>query len=584
MIPFRKKKKIEDTSTEFSNQIIYDSPKILFIDVDNAITEKFISEGYNVEKGTFGKKYKAQSNDFCGFNGSLPYLAEQEIVVINMDKNNEYADRNPYRDKECVESDRVEYYVPKGQNYFDPCNLYAYAHKNEFNKILENGGVLIIFTTKPISESYYYATIKKGITYSEDRQILSNYDWLPIYNRACTCVKGKEIYIDEKHSEVGSLILKGFEGEITYDNIFHLSEYDNAIPLYRNKSNEVISFIYMQKENDKNGLIILLPQFSNLYIPINNIFKEILPSINPHLFPYHVKNNWIAEDQYSFPKVIELTMKKNEIIKQYESDIMAIEEQINHYKANYLFMTNMLISQGYDEFLVENIKKVLEYIGYTSVINVDEIIQGKRQEDLRILDGNLFTIIEIKGHNGNPTEDDCQALLKYINRNMKKENRTDIHGVLIVNHQRILPPLQRNSPAFTMEQIDDAERDGYTLVSTWELFQSVRLIQEELITFEDINFELHKPGLFKALPKTWINIGKIEKLFKDKTIACIFLNVDKIELGNTIIIQDGVNYFKQVIKEMMVNEVSVSTAVKGEPVALMIDKPISKQSCIYIKI
>lgn len=62
------------------------------------------------------------------------------------------------------------------------------------------------------------------------------------------------------------------------------------------------------------------------------------------------------------------------------------------------FLSNILKSNGYGENLESDVKSTLEYIGYKQVINVDEIIKGNKEEDIRILDNDKFTLVEIKGH------------------------------------------------------------------------------------------------------------------------------------------------------------------------------------------
>lgn len=337
-------------------------------------------------------------------------------------------------------------------------------------------------------------------------------------------------------------------------------------------------------EEDKTGYLIVLPQFKDEYKLITNLLKKVLPEFKPELFPDFVRNSWLDGEEYAFPIVKELIIQKENLVSEYGSKIKIIDDKINEIRTNYSFLTNILTSEGVSEFLVNNVYDVLKFIGYKNVIKADDIVEGNRQEDLRILDDKRFTVVEVKGHNGNPTEDDCQALLKYISRTMKREGRTDVQGILIVNHQRMLPPLQRNNPAFTEQQIKDAIRDGYKLVSTWELFQSARLLQECILSFEEIDGDLHTPGLFKAIPSCWKHIGRVEKLLKDKTVACVYLDIEEIRNGNEIIVHDGTNYFKQIIEEMMVDKKVVTVSKKGEPVSIKINHQISKQTNIYLKI
>lgn len=97
----------------------------------------------------------------------------------------------------------------------------------------------------------------------------------------------------------------------------------------------------------------------------------------------------------------------------------------------------------------------------------------------------------------------------------------------MLNHQRMLPPMERNNPAYTSQQVKDAEIGCYTLVTTWDLFRTARLFQEKIITFKDIHEALHTPGLFSILPSaTYTYIGKTENLLKDGFVPCFLPIVD----------------------------------------------------------
>lgn len=296
-----------------------------------------------------------------------------------------------------------------------------------------------------------------------------------------------------------------------------------------------------------------------------------------------MKNSWVDYEEYILPEIKALEQKKEKERIEYKQKIDKLESDIISKKLEYNFLTGLLTTQGYGEILENNVKKTLEYIGYKKVIDVDKIVKGNRQDDLRILDDGRFTVIEVKGHNGNPTEDDCQALLKYINRNMRAEERTDVHGILIVNHNKLKASLDRINPAFTEQQISDAIADKYTLVSTWELYKAVRLWQKELITFEDINVGLHTEGLFTALSDPWQFIGKIEKQFHNKEIDCFDLKADKVRLGDELIIENGNEFFKINVEEMKIDDKSVNTAKKRDKVSINIKRSILGRANIYVK-
>lgn len=575
------KRSVDTIDQEKPDIIKYSDPKIMLVDVDEDTQNRLREEGFNIEVGTFGRSYKVERDEVCGLNGHLPFITEKDVVIVKLNEEKELNGSNPALKNEIRESyDRV-FVTPRGKNYFDGRAAFADLYKNEFKQVLNSGGILIVFADGYQRESYYISEVSKGYIHDPNKFDLTNYQWIPSNVYPHDCVTGKEVLIDEKAARVASAIINGSENSMRYTCEFMVYEDAETYVLLKNRLGKAIS--YIQKIGE--GFLMILPRFDDYYMPISNLIKEILPELKPDLFADFSKNKWLENKEYSFPEVKNLMSKQEEIINEYEEKLKAIQIEIKELKKQNEFLTNILVSQGFDDFLVENVKSVFEYIGYSAVVDVDEITVGNRQEDLRILDGGRFTVVEVKGHKGNPTEDDCQALNKYISRNMKAEKRTDIHGILVVNHQRMLPPAERNYPGYTREQIADAERDDYTLVTTWELFNAVRLLQEGLVTFEDIDESLHTSGLFKATPSNWKYIGKIEHIFNrnhENNIACFYLKTEMIRKGDTIVIENENDFYKQEITEMMIDNKNVELAQEGDQLAIKIFNIISKQAQIYL--
>jgi len=106
-------------------------------------------------------------------------------------------------------------------------------------------------------------------------------------------------------------------------------------------------------------------------------------------------------------------------------------------------------------------------------------------------------------------------------------------------------------------------------------------MEEGLLIFEEIDTQLHTPDLFSFVPTSWQYVGKIIKQYHEKTVACFYLAIDELNVGEEIVIQNGNTYFKQELKEMKVNEQEATIAKKGEPISILLDKPVLMSANIY---
>ena len=115
---------------------------------------------------------------------------------------------------------------------------------------------------------------------------------------------------------------------------------------------------------------------------------------------------------------------------------------------------------------------------------------------------------------------------------------------------------------FTSKEIKDAIRDEYTLVGTYELFKAIRLCQENIISKESIRKSLETPGIFKAIPTSFEQIGKIENILDKINVICIPLECEKIRVNDELLIIEDNKYYQTKIVSMIVNEIVVEESKK----------------------
>lgn len=570
-------------------KLIDDKTEIMFIDIAPEISNHFKSENLIINTGSLGCPYviEERNNRFpveCGLNHKIEYLPEQDIVFINTNVKKE-AGKNPLIDKQWESSRDCTFIADESDKIFFSPFVSGAIYNKEITDLLYAGKVVIIFSSQ--LESCKISLMKytdKQITKIVDDDE-SNYSIIfgPSWKEEVKVKeKGRKIKLED--DSFLTSIFAGCTNDVFHYVHFPVWKSSNTFPICRDEYDNVIAYLKQYDFGDNNGILIILPQFKNLIMPIYNILYNFLPEIKPELLPGFVKNTWMDSEEYLIPEIKSLKMDIQELQDDYQQRLNALQELIIKKKDEYSFLIDILSSDGHGKKLEKDIKKVLELVGFNNVIEMDKKLENENpQEDLQIVSGSEIMLIEVKGHNGMPSEDDCQALLKYINRNMRKHRNKEIFGVLVVNHNKAIEPVKRICPAFSKEQIRDAERDQYCLVSTWELYQAVRLFQTGLLSFNDINTELHTAGLFQAIPRSWKNIGKIDRLYKSNEIACLILTIEELKIGDEIVVVSGNDYFVQVIDEMQVNSEPRELVVNNEPVSIKMIKPILKSASIYIK-
>lgn len=559
----------------------YETPRVYLIDIDTGIENALIEDGFNVKSGTFGVKYRVSKNDECALNGNLNYLTESDIVFVNLQESGLYGN-NPLQDKQWLPGDRIAYDSSGSGEFFYPQNIYSALHKEKFQKMFSNGSVIVVFSGRERLGNYYHRKIKGGVRVDSFDIEVSNYEWIPGKKlRVSNCEKSKRIQCPEKPLGFSKFFSK-FEEEIEFNVTFNEFGSDDLLILCTNTLRETVGFIKVFQNEENSSFLIMLPQFQNLYPVIEYMLKNILPLIVPELLPDFAKSSWTDDADYIIPVVQSIVDEKRIIEGDYKEKIKVIEERISEEKSKYQFLTNLLTADATGEFLVENVIKTLKYVGFENVINGDDETNGNRQEDIRIHLDDKLIVGEVKGINGNPSEDDCQTILKYISRNKQKVISENVHGVLIVNHQKLKPPLDRAYPAFTKEQIEDSINCGYTLVSTWELYRSVRLYQEGLIESSELLSNLQTPGLFTAIPQTWKYLGKIENRVKGNTVACTTLSVEKIKVGDEIFIDNSNSFGRIPLEEIMIGGKFVTEAREGDQCGINAKMPLKNTSKLYL--
>jgi hypothetical protein len=106
----------------------------------------------------------------------------------------------------------------------------------------------------------------------------------------------------------------------------------------------------------------------------------------------------------------------------------------------------------------------------------------------------------------------------------------------IFNHQKNLPPLDReNKKTFRQTILDNAEGQGFGLLTTWELFRLTRNYLKHGWTHEQVREVFYRHGHIEPIPTHYEFIGVIEHFWEKAGGASQFCKNTKMRS----LIQEG---------------------------------------------
>jgi hypothetical protein len=319
---------------------------------------------------------------------------------------------------------------------------------------------------------------------------------------------------------------------------------------------------------DSKGRVLILPQISKDAETIVTLLREVLPDISPHLFPHIEGSRWVERDEYELDSVLKYKAEKIKVQQRATRELEDLDKMITEERDRLGFLHGIITNTKDD--LVESVKSCLEYIGFKQVIDVDKQIQNQgtsapKQEDLQVHDKSPTLLVEIKGLSGLPHESDTLQVVKYIHRRMKEWDRTDVRGVSIINHQRNVPALERdNQNVFTEQQIEDAQNNDVTILTTWDLFLLARGMMKWKWNPNAIQELFYQHGRMPKIPTIYKPIGEIINYWEKPGAVGVQISESKLHKGQRIgyVIPEG--YFEEEVLSLQVENRDVEEVFPGQ--------------------
>ena len=280
------------------------------------------------------------------------------------------------------------------------------------------------------------------------------------------------------------------------------------IPVLVTKNgDEVAAYGAMYDEASNKPIYIVLPQDQNNARALASIL-DALVEVRPDLFPDKSGQTWFRSGEFTFKEEREVEDAIRAKIAETEAFIDAKQAEKNKIDEAFGFIRRILVATEQapelENRLSSNVKKTLEYLGF-SVDDIDEKVKGAiRKEDFWVADGDFLAITEVTGTvRKNPKPTEFSSLLGRLATIYKRRdlvpNAERVSGLLIVNHDLNTHPQSR--PALysgNEEVVDAAEEQSIGLISSVELFKIAIAVKDGDLTPEAARELLKKAGLIEV--------------------------------------------------------------------------------------
>ncbi len=257
------------------------------------------------------------------------------------------------------------------------------------------------------------------------------------------------------------------------------------------------------------GHVLLLPSFGAKNVEIvDDILKDKLP-FGAEL-PEEPAGDWLDGPDYAFPELKALAVRREEEKKRFDEVMADYDRQIKDMKAGGQEEFHRLLKGG-GATLKKAVVHAFRYLGWGRVVDVDEywknVIRNK-EEDAWLIDpgdspvetgirkGELVITL-VRGGKNWATDDECALLQKYKGRRMQEFDNTRMKAVLVGNYFAATEAKLRDTP-FSASQIEEAQKDGNGLLTTYELFLAIKAEKENRVSKGAIREQIKlKTGLIK---------------------------------------------------------------------------------------
>lgn len=551
----------------------YPRPKILLIDLEEEAERVLAGAGYNVAVGSFGKPYKVEKSS--GFQQviipkvKLPNYTEQEIIVIDL-KPSEPTEQ-PYGET-AKPKDQDDWWASCGSGVIDPRPRLMAIVQDHFDRVLTNGGIFVVFAQPREHQELILGSVEYGGLQKRENLRFDNWSFL-------SCLGGLEVnhdYGEEMTTtkqdwqlcRMLSAHIEGGEFVCTFKPNYWLEKC--WLPLVVNKYGLPVAGMIAPDDENRRGWIIVLPRVEQKAHLLARMFEEFLPVLSPPLFPHAEGQLWVHRTEYEILDVLRMQTEIAAVQEEANAKVASLETDIDQAQKDNQYIYDLIRETGRP--LVLAVVKTLTVLGFKSIVDVDEEMkkQGKDnalREDLQIHDESPVIVLDVKGVGGHPADAEALQAQKHTLIRIKEWKRTDVHGLTVVNHQKHIPPLDRdNIMPFRQEILDSAEQTDLGLMTTWDLYRLARSYLKNSWKPEDVKPVFYRSGRIEPLPGHYRNLGRVKQVWKNA--FSIQIEQEELRLGEAIAFEFPVDFEERKVKSLQLNNTAVQSAATGAEVGV----------------
>jgi hypothetical protein len=240
------------------------------------------------------------------------------------------------------------------------------------------------------------------------------------------------------------------------------------------------------------GSLMLLPSFGAKNVDVAlAILKDKRPQ--PSEVPAEAPADWIEAEEYVFPELKALAAERDEKKRKFEEVLADYERRIKELRSGGQEEFHRLLN-GEGPALKTAVVNALRYLGWGRVVDVEEYWKKTirdREEDAWIVEppdmaveaglrkGELVIVL-VRGGRNWATDDECALLQKFKGRRMQEFDNTRMKAVLVGNYFSAADAKSRPNP-FSAAQVEEAQKDGNGLLTTYELFRAIKAEKESRV-------------------------------------------------------------------------------------------------------